>query len=930
MADSRRSQLFEKFCSSLLDKIVKAKGVSEKKHILEEYLQVWKQHYGPNCYEVARLLMPFYGHRMYNLKETTLANVIIKALAITPNSPDGEYLRHFKRPQKHRPSGIFHLAVYDVISTRSLVRSSTQTIRDTNKLLDALSTKEEVDPDGKDETVNSKQVKLFKKMIDLYTPHQIQWIIRIILKDLRIGMSEISILGVLHPNAKELYDAGRSLVELCETIADPRSELSSFNGVRLFSPCIPQCGFKCLSSNMESNLAKLSKPFYAEQKLDGERMLMHFDPEIDKFMWFTRRKNDNTRRYGSSSKDMHKLSGHIAQGLPARSIILDGEMIAYDPIIGGFLPFGTLKSTSKNQEGDLVESVNVNVDINDVTKPHPCYVVFDVLFYNGKSLINNTLKERLSLLDITVKNQNNHMKVIPRVELNTQEDIMQKLDEAVKNQEEGLVIKDPSSKYVLNSRLPTWIKFKPEYIDSMAENCDLLVVGAKYGSGKYGGILRQLLCAVRDDTVPLEDPPRFITFAMVHSGLTDSDVTTIKSLAKTLYDYNPNKLPPWIYHPPNSNEKPDKLIFFEDEIVVEIKGTEITPSIQFGVQHTLRFPRMVRFRPDKGWKDIMTLSEFEKAKIEGRRGQKRSAMEQAENGKKKQRKKFTLLKSQQGFDTTDVPVKTSLFENMTFYVMNGNQKYDKNDIEEMIHVNGGKFIQNKLKNVIVIGSDEDEIPYRLRIFKEKKMWDVIRAQYIIDCVQLQDVLPLEPKYMYVTLDETKKEFLKHMDEYGDNYTKYTDEDGLKDLLERMEEDKAESYEDRRQIAQKIVGEYFPSEAEGTEFINTVAYFDCDPHMDTPTPLTVEWVRWKSIAEETKLYQDQYEFGLGCLSTSISDQRITHIVVNKRDLSRFKSLKEAFHRPQLPRFVTLEWIQSCIDNRTLVNELDYQPQIPISL
>lgn len=38
--------------------------------------------------------------------------------------------------------------------------------------------------------------------------------------------------------------------------------------------------------------------------------------------------------------------------------------------------------------------------------------------------------------------------------------------------------------------------------------------------------------------------------------------------------------------------------------------------------------------------------------------------------------------------------------------MNGNQKYDKNDIEEMIHVNGGKFIQNKLKNVIVIGSDE--------------------------------------------------------------------------------------------------------------------------------------------------------------------------------------------------------------------------------
>lgn len=47
-------------------------------------------------------------------------------------------------------------------------------------------------------------------------------------------MSETSILSVLHPNAKELYDAGRSLIEVCETIANPRSELSSFN-VRFFA-----------------------------------------------------------------------------------------------------------------------------------------------------------------------------------------------------------------------------------------------------------------------------------------------------------------------------------------------------------------------------------------------------------------------------------------------------------------------------------------------------------------------------------------------------------------------------------------------------------------------------------------------------------------------------------------------------------------------
>lgn len=51
-------------------------------------------------------------------------------------------------------------------------------------------------------------------------------------------------------------------------------------------------------------------------------------------------------------------------------------MIAYDPSVSGFLPFGTLKSTSKNKEGEIVELIDVTVDINDPTKPHPCCKFF--------------------------------------------------------------------------------------------------------------------------------------------------------------------------------------------------------------------------------------------------------------------------------------------------------------------------------------------------------------------------------------------------------------------------------------------------------------------------------------------------------------------------------------------------------------------------
>jgi hypothetical protein len=80
-----------------------------------------------------------------------------------------------------RPSGIFHLAVYDVISRRSLVQNSSQTVRDVNKMLDTVSSGAE-QTDTQEETANTRNIKIFKDMIDLYTPHQIQWIIRIILK----------------------------------------------------------------------------------------------------------------------------------------------------------------------------------------------------------------------------------------------------------------------------------------------------------------------------------------------------------------------------------------------------------------------------------------------------------------------------------------------------------------------------------------------------------------------------------------------------------------------------------------------------------------------------------------------------------------------------------------------------------------------------
>ena len=68
------------------------------------------------------------------------------------------------------------------------------------------------------------------------------------------------------------------------------------------------------------------------------------------------------------------------------------------------------------------------------------------------------------------------------------------------NSHEGIVLKHPKSVYIPDARVDSWIKIKPEYLRTFAEDLDLLVVGAMYGRGKYKNKFGSILCAVRDSS----------------------------------------------------------------------------------------------------------------------------------------------------------------------------------------------------------------------------------------------------------------------------------------------------------------------------------------------------------------------------------------------------------------------------------------------
>jgi hypothetical protein len=90
--------------------------------------------------------------------------------------------------------------------------------------------------------------------------------------------------------------------------------------------------------------------------------------------------------------------------------------------------------------------------------------------------------------------------------------------------------------------------------------------------------------------------------------------------------------------------------------------------------------------------------------------------------------------------------------------------------------------------------------------------------------------------------------------------------------------------------------------------------------EPPLQKTIRWIKWKKLYEKMQVYKDRFKFEMGDVRYSNRDQEVTHVIINQNDLSHLGLLKNEFHRPRLPRFVTMEWIQACIDNRTIVNEL----------
>jgi len=170
---------------------------------------------------------------------------------------------------------------------------------------------------------------------------------------MKVGATERTFFDAWHPDAEHLFNVSSQMKRVCWELWDPTFRLGGedldINLMSCFQPQLAQFQKRSLERVVKSmGLENEGDKFWIEEKLDGERMQLHM--HNGEFKFWSRKAKEYTYLYGDSYN-----SGSLTQFLKnafnpkVKSIILDGEMITWDPKLDTIVGFGTLKTAAIEQ-----------------------------------------------------------------------------------------------------------------------------------------------------------------------------------------------------------------------------------------------------------------------------------------------------------------------------------------------------------------------------------------------------------------------------------------------------------------------------------------------------------------------------------------------------------------------------------------------------
>jgi len=267
-------------------------------------------------------------------------------------------------------------------------------------------------------------------------------------------------------------------------------------------------------------------------------------------------------------------------------------------------------------------------------------MAFDLLYLNGKSLMDLPLMQRREALQQSVTQKQNRFEIVQQVRVSSLKQVTDAVEKAVLDQQEGIILKDINSQYVAGGRNNSWLKIKPDYIEGLVTDLDLLIIGGYYGTGlgKRGGTISHFLMGVRlSPSTPFypllsssssssssslsssrsssfnsgKEGAEFLSFCKVGTGYTFKELSALqKALEPHWKPFDPQKPPSWMHLAHNHHERPDVWIPPHRSCVLQIKGAQLTATDRFRAGHALRFPRVQHIRFDKPWTDSLDTREL--------------------------------------------------------------------------------------------------------------------------------------------------------------------------------------------------------------------------------------------------------------------------------------------------------------------------------
>eukprot|EP00116_Pleurobrachia_bachei_P004551 sb/3464813/ len=422
-------------------------------------------------------------------------------------------------------------------------------------------------------------------------PVQQKWLCRIILKDLHLGMSELSFLTAIDPKAEAAYTICSDLKKICENLGQLASLCQGISLGQVFKPMLAD-----RVTDIERIETLLSnREFIVETKYDGERMQVHKDG--DKYLYYSRGAIEYSHVYGENPL-IGSLTPFIHPNILANNCILDGEIMVYDLKEKAFVTKAEGKDARK---------------LLDTSRFVPSFIAYDIVYLDSQNLTLTTLTERRVILEKVVRPLHGYLSLSRFTSCSTRAAVLDLLNEAIERGEEGLVVKSCSSIYTPDKRIDGgWFKIKTDYLGLMNDTVDAVIVGGFYGKHTASGKIRNFLCALKSDD------STWTTFCKVSSGVTKHDLENKLSKLEPFWKkFDSSSLPGCVVM---GREKPHLVIDPAQSLVLEIRGAELMNSSYFGLPLTLRFPRVVCVRDDKQPEDCTHVSELEAMRTQNKRG----------------------------------------------------------------------------------------------------------------------------------------------------------------------------------------------------------------------------------------------------------------------------------------------------------------------